>query len=455
MARKHVPENLRVIERVIQVSQHSAHPRNLRPRVCTGEISRDPRVLGGGRGRQECVAILKVFIGRHRGHASGGSDTAHCDAVNTFRTFHEFERDGEEFLPGRLLSLLGHGLAVSTFASIVSSVYSVHHMKLNLKRTARWVCISLLIYGAIIAGLIAFGTAKPPAVAPAITKPFAEIDIQALPELLRYKARDGALLSYREYRASNTRVAVLLHGSAGSGVDMHPLALALQRAGITALVPDLRGHGANRPHGDLTYVGQLDDDLADLINIKKPEFLDSTWTILGFSSGAAFALRFAAESPAGQLVDRYVLVSPYLRYDAPSVRHSEPGSAAPQSWASPSVGRIIGLTMLNQWGVHIWDGLPVLAFPVPANIDATTNTYSWRMYKNLGADDDYLADIRRTVRPMRAFVGGSDELLDAEKLKTELQSQRSNVPVSIIPGLGHSDMVTRPNAILAVVAALN
>jgi pimeloyl-ACP methyl ester carboxylesterase len=94
--------------------------------------------------------------------------------------------------------------------------------------------------------------------------------------------------------------------------------------------------------------------------------------------------------------------------------------------------------------------LPVLAFPVPANIDATTKTYSWRMYKNFGADDDYLADMRRAVRPIQVFVGGSDELLDARKLQGEFQSQRSDVPVSILPGLGHSDMVTHPDAIRAV-----
>ncbi len=326
-------------------------------------------------------------------------------------------------------------------------------MNRHLKRVVFGICISSLAYGAIVGGLIAFGTAKAPAVAPAITKPFADIDTLALPALVRYKARDGALLSYREYRASDSKVIILLHGSAGSGVDMHPLALAFQRLGITTLVPDLRGHGANHPHGDITYVGQLDDDLTDLITDKKPEYAKSTWTILGSSSGAAFALRFAAESPAGQLVDRYVLVSPYLRYDAPSVRKSEPGSAAPQTWASASVGRIIGLTMLNQWGVRIWNGLPVLAFPVPANIEAATRTYSWRMYKNFAADDDYLADIRRTVRPMRVFVGGSDELLDAQKLTSEFHSQRPDVPVSIIPGMGHSDMVTRQDSILAIVAA--
>ena len=77
------------------------------------------------------------------------------------------------------------------------------------------------------------------------------------------------------------------------------------------------------------------------------------------------------------------------------------------------------------------------------------------MYKNFGADDDYLADIRRAVRPMQVFVGGADELLDAQKLEREFQSQRSDVPVSIIPGMGHSDMVTHPDAIRAIVAAFN
>jgi alpha-beta hydrolase superfamily lysophospholipase len=328
-------------------------------------------------------------------------------------------------------------------------------MKVNLKRLLRRVCISLFIWSAVVMGLITFGTAKPPAAATAITEPFSAIDVHALPGLLRYKARDGALLSYREYRASGRNVAVLLHGSAGSSVDMHPLALALQRAGVTVLVPDLRGHGANRPHGDIAYVGQLDDDLADFITNEKPDIPNSSWTVLGFSSGAAFSLRFAAESSLGQTVDRYLLVSPYLRYNAPSVRQSEPKSAVPRSWAAVSTGRIIGLTILNHIGVHLWDGLSVLAFPVPENTDSATRTYSWRMQRNFGADDDYLADISRVVRPVQVLVGGSDELLDAERLKAEFQSQRSDIPVTIIPGLGHSDMVTRPDAIRALVAAFN
>lgn len=326
-------------------------------------------------------------------------------------------------------------------------------MHRHLKRIVRGVAVALVVYGAIAGGLIAFGTVQPPALNPAITRPFADMDTRGLPGLLRYRARDGALLSFREYRATGNDVAILLHGSAGSSIDMHPLALALQQAGITALVPDLRGHGANRPHGDVAYVGQLDDDLTDFIASRKPEFGTARWTILGFSSGAAFALRFAADSPAGRLVDRYVVVSPYLRYNAPSVRHATPGAAPSQNWAAASVGRMVGLAMVNRWGVTIWNGLPVLAFPVPADLEATTRSYSWRMYRNFGAHDDYLADIRRAVRPMRAFVGGADELLDATALAREFHSQRPEMPVSILPGMGHSDMITNPVAIAALVAA--
>jgi len=194
---------------------------------------------------------------------------------------------------------------------------------------------------------------------------------------------------------------------------MHPLALALQAASVNVLVPDLRGHGWNRPHGDIVYVGQLDDDLADFIATQKPRFRSSEWTAVGFSSGGAFTLRIAAEASLGQDFDRYILISPYLRYNAPSVRKADSEAkrdrsetaVRAQTWAAVSTGRIVGLTIINFLGVHTWDGLPVLGFPVPTDLDAVTCTYSWRLLQNFGAHTDYLADIRRVARPMRVFVG--------------------------------------------------
>ena len=81
-----------------------------------------------------------------------------------------------------------------------------------------------------------------------------------------------------------------------------------------------------------------------------------------------------------------------------------------------------------------------------------TRTYSWRLQQNFGAHPDYLADIRAVARPVHVYVGGADELLDAEKLRVEFQSQRGDIPVVILPSLGHADMVIREEALRAIVA---
>ncbi len=299
----------------------------------------------------------------------------------------------------------------------------------------------------IVAGLIIFGAAEPPAPLASVTKPFISMDYNALPALDQYKARDGARLSFRTYPAGRQQVAVLIHGSAGGSSSMHALALALQRAGITVYVPDLRGHGANTPHGDIAYVGQLDDDMADFLAVTKPTLPKSKWTLLGFSSGGGFALRVAADKPLGQMFDRYILLSPYLRYNAPTMRTNA------VSWSKAYIGRIIGLRILNLFGIHFFDGLPVVAFAVPPNVASITSTYSLRLQRNFGPHEDYLADIRSVSRPTRVYIGSADQLFIPEKMREVFQSQRRDVPVTILPGLDHSDMVTSPEAISAVVAA--
>lgn len=329
-----------------------------------------------------------------------------------------------------------------------------------MKRLVSSVVGTVLLWVLAVTGLIVFGTAKLPPALPAVTQPFSSLDYSRLPPLQSFQARDGARLHFREYGAAGKQVAVLIHGSAGSSSDMHSLATALQSAGVASYVPDLRGHGADEPHGDIGYVGQLDDDLADFLGRMKPMRHGAAWTLIGFSSGGGFALRAAGEMPLGQMFDRYILLSPYLRYDAPSIRtvasektsNSGPEPVTAQIWATASTGRIIGLSILNAVGVHAWDGLPVIAFAVPPNVASVTQHYSWRLQQNFGAHDNYLADIRAVTRPMRVYVGTADELLIPEKLPDEFQSQRRDIQVSILPGISHSGLISRPDAIGAIVA---
>ena len=316
--------------------------------------------------------------------------------------------------------------------------------------------VALLVLVALaVFCLVMFGTAQPPRPLSSVTNPFAAMDASGLPALERYRARDGAELSDRHYPASSNQAAVLIHGSAGSSSDMHAMAKALQASGITVYAPDLRGHGENYPHGDVAYTGQLDDDMDDFLHFLKPRHPGSQWTLVGFSSGGGFALRIAA-SPLGGSFDRYLLLSPFLRYNAPTVRGAAPSPGAPNAhetpvWSTVSTGRILGLLALGAVGIHRLDGLSVIYFAVPPDVQSVTPSYSWRLQQSFQPHDDFMADIRSVTMPMQVFVGADDQLFVPEKFKEVFDANRNGIPVTILPGLGHSDMATSPAAIHAVV----
>jgi non-heme chloroperoxidase len=317
--------------------------------------------------------------------------------------------------------------------------------------------IGLLIYlvalFAVAGTLVAFGRITQPKPLKSVTDPFSQMDLSGLPPIARYTARDGAALSYRLYKGGDDQVAVLIHGSAGSSKDMHRMAEALQQRGVTVFVPDLRGHGANYPHGDTSYRSQLDDDMADFMNAVHPQYKNAQWTLVGFSSGGGFALRIAGREPGSEF-DRFVFISPFLRYNAPTVRPASPTEkASPEhnAWYSVSIKRIIGLSIFDSVGFHHFDYLPVLAFPVPTDIEATTANYSYRMEEDFQPHSNYRADIRAIKKPAQVFVGGQDELFLPEKFAEVFDGVRSDIPVTIVPGMGHSDMITNPEAIAVVV----
>jgi pimeloyl-ACP methyl ester carboxylesterase len=326
-----------------------------------------------------------------------------------------------------------------------------------MKRFVIGTGISFVILFGVVAAMVGFGRVSLPPALASVTDPFAKMNLSELPPVARYRARAGGELSYRAYQAGGSEVAVLIHGSAGSSTDMHSMAKALRDSGVTVYVPDLRGHGANYPHGDVAYLGQLDDDMEDFLHAMRPKLPGSRWTLVGFSSGGGFALRVAG-SNRGREFDRYILLSPFLKYNAPTARaatREKTAGAGGHSWYSVSVQRIIGLSIFNLFGLHQFDGLTVLAFPVPQNIESTTATYSYRMQKSFEPYSDYGAEIRAVPRPMQVFVGGRDELFVPEKFGEVFGAERGDIPVIILAGMGHSDMITKPEAIGRVVKAFH
>ena len=80
--------------------------------------------------------------------------------------------------------------------------------------------------------------------------------------------RDGFDLQVRDYPNGSGPLLILVHGSGWHGHQFLSLAANLQQ-NAHVVVPDLRGHGAiPGRRGDVDYIGQLEDDLADLIKAK-------------------------------------------------------------------------------------------------------------------------------------------------------------------------------------------
>lgn len=297
----------------------------------------------------------------------------------------------------------------------------------------------------LLAALIAFGTAPPPPPLPAMA------DITGgtyadLPAVERFSARDGMHLAYRAYRVeAPSTVAVLVHGSAGDSRAMHALGRALRAAGVAAYAIDVRGHGESGRRGDIDYVGQIDDDLADFTTVVDAAHPGARKVLVGHSSGGGFALRVAG-GPQGDIYDAYVLLAPMLHQNAPTTRPNAGG------WAAPDVPRIFGLSVLESLGLPWFQQLSVIAFAVPAKAAAgLTPRYSYRLQKNFRPREDYQADVRGVRRPLRVWIGADDELFVADRYASLFGSLRPDIEVGVLPRVSHVGIVARAEALSAVI----
>jgi non-heme chloroperoxidase len=82
-------------------------------------------------------------------------------------------------------------------------------------------------------------------------------------------ARDGTRLAYREFPGGRGQIAILIHGSTADARAMQALGHSLAEQSILAYALDMRGHGVSGPRGDIDYVGQLEDDMGDFVELMR------------------------------------------------------------------------------------------------------------------------------------------------------------------------------------------
>jgi pimeloyl-ACP methyl ester carboxylesterase len=279
-----------------------------------------------------------------------------------------------------------------------------------------------------------------------ISKTARAVDRSTMPPLQRFSARDGTELAYRHYPArgvSSGKIAILVHGSSGSSVAVHALADALAARGVETYAPDIRGHGGSGSRGDVAFIGQLENDMADLVALVRQTSPTEPLTLLGHSSGGGFALRIAA-SPIQDLFARTIMLAPYLGYDVPTSRPDSGG------WARADIPRFLALTALRKLGIDCCEALPTLAFAVPANSERVLNSaYSYRLMRNF-ATDGYKLELAAARHPVALISGAADELMFADKYADAIHAVVPSAEVRLIDGVDHMGIVCNTQGVAAV-----
>lgn len=260
-------------------------------------------------------------------------------------------------------------------------------------------------------------------------------------------ARDGMQIRIRRYEGGGRGKPLLIavHGSGWHGGGYHDLAKAIAASGAAeVVVPDLRGHGVDPlRRGDIDHIGQLEEDLFDVIEACRGA-RGREVCMLGHSSGGGLVVRFAG-GVHGKMLSKAVLVAPFLKYDAPTTRPRSGG------WARPLVRRIIGLGMLNRVGISALNGLEAISFAFPqAVLDGpegglATPRYSYRMNVSFAPRRDYLRDMA-ALPEFLVIVGADDAAFVPEAYEPLMSPVNSKGRYCVLPGQGHLGITRSPEA---------
>ena len=252
------------------------------------------------------------------------------------------------------------------------------------------------------------------------------------------KTRDGHEIFSRIYNSENKDVLILIHGSGSESRYLASLADAIAKAKIaTVITPDLRGHGENNgKRGDIDFIGQLEDDIGDLIEFSKQSLGAKKIILAGHSSGGGLVLRFIG-NPKNIKVDKAIMLAPYLGYNAPTVKPNSGG------WVTVELKRIIGLSMLNNIGIKTLNGLPVLFFNRPEDINDNLQVpfYSFRMTINF-TPKNYKDDIKNINIPCLVLVGRQDESFYPEQFQIAFEPSNKFVKTEILDNANHLGLVS-------------
>ncbi len=250
-----------------------------------------------------------------------------------------------------------------------------------------------------------------------------------------FKMRDGKnLFAFMYPKQESKTTIILLHGVLSSSYLMNKTAGLLREAmNAEVIALDFRGHGQSEGKaGDVDYIDQYADDLADVISLVKKEKPNTKLILAGHSMGGGIALRYAMKSDA-PAIDGYLLLAPLLGHNSPTIPTAQKNESS-EEFLKIHIQRLIGLKILNAHGDHRFDNLPVLFFNVPKEMPI--HNYSYRANESM-APDDYKSGLGQVKKPLLVLVGSKDEAFVASAFKPAVMDN-SKGDIFIVEGATHN-----------------
>jgi len=275
---------------------------------------------------------------------------------------------------------------------------------------------------------------------------------------ISFAMRDGVQIKAQKYSPGATETAdapsevtllddpnaiiVFLHGVASQSARLNRTAgLIMQATGATVITPDLRGHGSSGGKSfDVDYIGQYEDDLAEIVKALRSEYPQVPIVISGHSMGGGIALRYALLSDAPK-VDAYLLFAPNMGDGPtrPDVTQVDPEAAKLASaFINFNTKRFIGILMTNIVGIHAFDHHVIMAFNAPPEMPRYT--YSAIASAQPNAPQDSTIALQAIDAPLLVLVGENDEAFVASAYP-KLVSENSEGETVIMPDLNHNQIL--------------
>ncbi|MBS1735752.1 MAG: alpha/beta fold hydrolase [Bacteroidetes bacterium] len=263
-----------------------------------------------------------------------------------------------------------------------------------------------------------------------------------------FVTRDKQRLFAYKFPKKSPNTIILIHGVKSDGRDYLQTATMLQQATQAEVYAiDLRGHGKSYgKSGDVDYINQYADDIADIIKNIRSTKPDGKIVIAGHSMGGGITLKYAM-SGYKEKVDGFLLFAPLLGQNSPAFPQ---GQAEAKDTTEPfmkiHIARIIGLKMLNEINMHQQDSLPVLFFNLPKG--TPLREYSYRANASM-APDNYVDGLKAVKIPMLVLIGNKDEAFVAEAQQKAVV-ENSIGELKIIDGATHESILQNPACFQAI-----